>query len=105
VNQATKDDDVRVPLGSVPTDHLVVCLPDNEQRDLMGEFPGHVEVVLIPPDPGPIPDLSGVDLIVPSQRVRRAVIDALGRPGHLRVIQTLGAGVDWLAGLQRPGRL
>jgi phosphoglycerate dehydrogenase-like enzyme len=91
-------DDVSASPRSDPTDHLVVCLPDNDQRDLMGAFPGHVEVVLIPSEPGSIPDLSGVDLIVPTRRVRRALFDALGMPGSLRVIQTLSAGVDWLAG-------
>ena len=64
----------------------------------MGEFPPHVEVVLVPPDPGPIPDLSRVDLIVPIGRVRQPLFEALRGPGRIRVIQTLSAGVDWLAG-------
>ncbi len=64
----------------------------------MGEFPAHVEVVLIPPDPGPLPDLSNVDFIVPLGRVREPLLDMLNAPGRLRVIQTLSAGVDWLVG-------
>jgi phosphoglycerate dehydrogenase-like enzyme len=64
----------------------------------MGEFPAHVEVLLIPPDPGPLPDLSRVDLIVPIGRAREPLLDALSVPGRLRVIQTLSAGVDWLVG-------
>lgn len=77
---------------------MVVCLPDVPERQLMGEFPAHVEVVLIPPDPGPLPDLTRVDLIVPIGPGWRPVVDALGAPGRLRVIQTLSAGVDWLVG-------
>lgn len=80
------------------SDPVVVCLPDIPERRLMGEFPAHVEVVLIPPDPGPLPDLSRVDLIVPIGRVRQPLLDALSAPGRLRVIQTLSAGVDWLVG-------
>lgn len=64
----------------------------------MGELPAHVEVLLIPPDPGLLPDLSRVDLIVPVGRVRQPLFDALSAPGRLRVIQTLSAGVDWLVG-------
>lgn len=77
---------------------VVVCLPDIPERRLMGEFPAHVEVVLVLPDPAPVPDLSRVDLIVPIGRVRQPLFDALGAPGRLRVIQTLSAGVDWLVG-------
>ena len=77
---------------------LVACLPDVPERRHMGEFPAHLEVVLAPPEPGPLPDLSAVDLIVPYGWVRRPLLDALGAPGRLRVIQTLSAGVDWLIG-------
>lgn len=76
----------------------VVCLPDIPERRLMGEFPVHVEVVLIPPDPDPLPDLSRVELIVPIGRVRGPLLELLNNPGRLRVIQTLSAGVDWLVG-------
>jgi phosphoglycerate dehydrogenase-like enzyme len=78
---------------------VVVCLPDAPERRFMGALPPGVEVVLIPPHPGPLPDLTGVDLIVPSVRTRRQLINALANPGRLRVIQTLSAGVDWLVGL------
>ena len=64
----------------------------------MGTFPAAVEVVLIPPGPAPLPDLSGVDLVVPNVRIRAALLDALALPHGLRVIQTLSAGVDWLVG-------
>ncbi len=80
------------------TDSLVVCLPDVPERRLMGEFPANVEVLLVRPDPDPPPDLSRVDLIVPTGRARRALFQALNAPGRLKVIQTLSAGVDWLAG-------
>jgi phosphoglycerate dehydrogenase-like enzyme len=77
---------------------LVVCLPDIPERGLMGEFPANVEVVLVPPQPGPPPDLSRVDLIVPTGGIRQPLLAALQAPGRLRVIQTLSAGVDWLVG-------
>lgn len=77
---------------------VVVCLPDVPERRHMGELPPSVEIVLVPRDPGPLPDLARVDLIVPSGRIRQPLFDALGRPGRLRVIQTLSAGVDWLEG-------
>ena len=79
-------------------DRLVVCLPDLPERGLMGELPANVEVVLVPADPGPVPDLAGVHLIVPTGRARPALFDALQAPGRMRVIQTLSAGVDWLVG-------
>jgi len=78
--------------------HVVVCLPDLPERRFMGEFPANVDVVLIPPEPGDVPDLAGIDLIVPTGRARPALFEALRAPGRLRVIQTLSAGVDWLIG-------
>jgi phosphoglycerate dehydrogenase-like enzyme len=82
----------------VAADHLVVCLPDVPDRRHMGELPANVEVVLVAPDEGPIPDPAAVDLIVPLGRARQPLLDALRAPGRLRVIQTLSAGVDWLIG-------
>lgn len=78
---------------------LVVCLPDVPERVHVGELPGNVEVLLVPPEPAPVPDLGGADLIVPSARMRPAVLQLLaGPPGRLKVIQTTTAGVDWLIG-------
>jgi phosphoglycerate dehydrogenase-like enzyme len=79
-------------------DPLVVCLPDVPERPLMGEFPASVDVLLIPSNPSPIPDLTHVDLMVPAGWARQPLLDALSTPGRLRVIQTLSAGVDWLVG-------
>jgi phosphoglycerate dehydrogenase-like enzyme len=82
-------------------DFVVVCLPDIPERRLMGELPPNVELVLVPPGPGPMPDLSTIDLVVPTDWMRRPLLDALdtlGASGPLPVIQTLSAGVDWLAG-------
>lgn len=81
-------------------DPVVVCLPDIPERRLMGELPANVELVLIPPEPDPLPDLSRVELIVPIGRVRQPLLELLASPtpGRLRVIQTLSAGVDWLVG-------
>src|SRR5678816_827401 len=75
-----------------PSNHVVVCLPDIPERRFMGDLPPEVEVVLVPEAPGPVPDLAGVDLIVPTGRIRPALIEAMREPGRLRVIQTLSAG-------------
>lgn len=79
-------------------DPVVVCLPDIPERGLMGDFPANVEVSLIPPEPGPMPDLARVDFIVPIGRARQPLFEALNAPSRLQVIQTLSAGVDWLVG-------
>jgi phosphoglycerate dehydrogenase-like enzyme len=77
---------------------VVVCLPDLPERPLMGEFPANVELVLIPMDSGPLPDLAAVDMVIPVNRVREPLIDVLREGGRLRVIQTLTAGIEWLVG-------
>ena len=78
---------------------LVVCLPDVPDRVHMGELPANVDVLLVPPEPAPVPDLANVDLVVPLMRARAPILELLaGPPGRLRVIQTLSAGVDWLVG-------
>lgn len=96
---------------------VVVCLPDIPERRFMGELPANVQVLLVPPGADPLPDLSRVDLIVAAHGMRHQLLDALaapgrtlaapGRalaaPGRLRVIQTLTAGVDWLAGMVPEG--
>jgi len=87
--------------GGAPArpDTVVVCLPDMSERAYMGDLPPNVEVRLVSPEPAPLPDLAEVDLVVPLRRIRDALFEALaGPPGRLRVIQTLSAGVDWLAG-------
>ena len=82
-----------------PSDRVVVCLPDYEGVEHVGELPANVEVVWVWAEPDPVPDLAGVDLVVPLLRVRVPLLDMLaGPPGRLRVIQTLSAGVDWLVG-------
>jgi len=78
---------------------VVVCLPDMPERAYMGEMPPNVDVRLVSPEPAPLPDLAEVDLVVPLRRIRDPLYETLaGPPGRLRVIQTLSAGVDWLAG-------
>jgi Phosphoglycerate dehydrogenase and related dehydrogenases len=76
----------------------VVCLPDVPERHQVGELPANVEVVLLPRQPGPLPDLSRVELLVPADWARQLVLAELGAMARLRVIQTLSAGVDWLRG-------
>jgi len=83
----------------MPTAELLVCLPDVPERALIGELPPRVQVVLTPPEPAALPDLTDVELIVPLGWVRQRLLELLaGPPGRLRVIQTLSAGVDWLVG-------
>lgn len=80
-------------------DSVVVCLPDLPERVHMGELPANVDVRLVPPEPEPVPDLGEVELIVPFQQTRAPLNRLLAGGGErLRVIQTLSAGVDWLAG-------
>lgn len=76
----------------------VVCLPGVPERHHMGELPPNVEVVLLPREPSPRPDLSRVELLVPADWARQVVLAELGAMARLRVIQTLSAGVDWLRG-------
>lgn len=78
---------------------VTVCLPDMPEVVHVGRLPANVDVVLVKDEPEPLPDLAGVDLVVPLMRIRPALLELLaGPPGRLRVIQTLSAGVDWLAG-------
>jgi len=66
----------------------------------MGALPPNVDIRVVPPEPGALPDLADVELIVPSMRIRPPLLELLaGPPGRLRAIQTLSAGVDWLIGL------
>lgn len=82
---------------------LTVCLPDMPELRHVGELPANVEVVLVPEEPAPLPDITGVDLIVPLPRIRPPLLELLaGPPGRLRIIQTLSAGVDWLVGRVPP---
>jgi phosphoglycerate dehydrogenase-like enzyme len=78
---------------------VVVCLPDMPELAHLGDLPPNVEVVLVRAEPAPLPDLAGVDLVVPLMRIRPSLLEHLaGPPGRLRVIQTLSAGVDSLVG-------
>ncbi len=80
-------------------DTVVVCLPDIPERVQMGELPANVDARLVPPEPGPVPDLAEVELIVPDGRTRAPLLELLaGGGGRLRIIQTTSAGVDWLIG-------
>jgi phosphoglycerate dehydrogenase-like enzyme len=86
------------PRGARP-EPVVVCLPDVPERAYMGELPANVEMRLAPSEPAALPDLADVELIVPSMRVRPALLELLAGPRRrLRAIQTLSAGVDWLVG-------
>ena len=80
-------------------DRVAVCAPQIPERIHMGDMPANVDVLLVPPEPAPVPDLAEVELIVPSARTREPLLELLGRGGgRLRIIQTTSAGVDWLIG-------
>ncbi len=76
---------------------VVVCLPDIPGLRHLGDLPSNVEVLLAPRD-GPPPDLARVELAVPTRWLRRPLLESVQSLGRLQVIQTLSAGVDWLAG-------
>src|SRR3990172_9101394 len=76
VARPVERDDMSEPRGG-SNGHVVVCLPDLPEGRFMGEFPANVEVVLVPPEPGDVPDLARVDFIVPTGRTRQALFDAL----------------------------
>jgi phosphoglycerate dehydrogenase-like enzyme len=77
---------------------VVICLPDVPERRHVGDLPANVEVVLLPGRSGPLPDLTRVELVIPADWARQAVLAEFGAMAHLRVVQTLSAGVDWLRG-------
>ncbi len=80
-------------------DTVVVCVPDVPESVHIGDLPANVDVRLVPAEPGQVPDLADVELIVPSTRIRPSLFELLaGPPGRMRVIQTTSAGVDWLIG-------
>jgi phosphoglycerate dehydrogenase-like enzyme len=86
-------------IGPTDSDRVVVCLPDLPELEHAGTFPANVDVLLVPPGPAPVPDLTTAEFVVPTTRMRPSVVDLLAKPGaRLRVIQTLTAGVDWLMG-------
>jgi phosphoglycerate dehydrogenase-like enzyme len=77
---------------------VVVCLPDVPEWRSVGELPAKVEVVLLPSESGPLPDLGRVEFLVPPNSARQVVLAELSAMASLRVVQTLSAGVDWLRG-------
>jgi phosphoglycerate dehydrogenase-like enzyme len=80
-------------------ERVVVAVPEVPELVHLGDAPANVDVVLVPRDGGPVPDISAVDLIVPGARARPALLELLAAGGgRLRVIQTTSAGVDWLIG-------
>jgi phosphoglycerate dehydrogenase-like enzyme len=76
-------------------------IPDRADCDAVGELPEGVELHLIPKE-GLSDALLEAEFLVPGPE-EAFVIEALGRMGNLRVIQTLSAGVDWLLPAVPPG--
>jgi phosphoglycerate dehydrogenase-like enzyme len=81
---------------------LVVYVPDIPERAFMGDIPANIDLVTVPLENGPMPDFALCDLVIPMRRMREPLLDALGAPGRLSIIQTLTAGVDWLVGRVPP---
>jgi phosphoglycerate dehydrogenase-like enzyme len=85
-----------------PGEPVLVYAPDLPELALMGDLPADVTLVPIGLEDGPMPDLALADLVIPMRRMRDPLFSAFGRPGRLRVVQTLSAGVDFLVGRVPP---
>jgi phosphoglycerate dehydrogenase-like enzyme len=82
-------------------DIVKLWIPDRTDCNAVGELPEGVELHLIPK--GGLSDaLLEAEFLVPGSD-EPFVIEALGRMGRLRVVQTLSAGVDWLLPSVPPG--
>lgn len=80
---------------------MKLWIPDRAERHSVGELPEGVELHLIPKE-GLSDALLEAEFMVPGSD-EPCVIEALGRMGKLRVVQTLSAGVDWLLAAVPPG--
>ncbi len=80
---------------------MKLWIPDRADCKAVGEVPEGVELHLIPKE-GLSNALLEAEFLVPGSD-EAFVIEALGRMGKLRVIQTLSAGVDWLLSAVPPG--
>lgn len=77
---------------------VVVYAPDLPERAAMGDMPANVELVPVSLEDAPTHDFALADVVIPMGRMRESLFDALEAPGRLQVVQTMTAGVDWLAG-------
>ncbi len=77
-------------------------VPDRIGRDAIGRLPEGVALGLLPRDREPPHALLDAELLVPGSDEPR-VLELLGQMPALRVIQTLSAGVDWIASAVPPG--
>ena len=80
---------------------MKLWIPDRTDCNAVGELPEGVELHLIPKE-GLSDALLEAEFLVPGSD-EPFVIEALGRMGRLRVVQTLSAGVDWLLPSVPPG--
>lgn len=77
-------------------------IPDRTGKDAVGDLPAGVSLNLIPPE-GELPDgILDAEFLVPGAGDTR-IREALPRMPHLRVIQTLSAGVDSLLAIVPDG--
>jgi phosphoglycerate dehydrogenase-like enzyme len=79
-----------------------VWIPDRTERDAVGELPPDVALSLIPGEADPPAAIVDAEFLVPGSSDPR-VLDLLPSMQALRVIQTLSAGVDWLASMVPTG--
>jgi phosphoglycerate dehydrogenase-like enzyme len=74
-----------------------ICVPDPEARDLLGDLPSGVEVVIWDGTGPPPAGSDDVGLLVARYSMSALTADVLGRLPALKVIQLLSAGVEaWL---------
>jgi phosphoglycerate dehydrogenase-like enzyme len=74
-----------------------VCVPTNEERDLLGEVPGGGRVVVWDGAGSPPPEVADADFLVGNYLGAPPSAEGLGALPRLRVVQLLSAGVEpWL---------
>jgi phosphoglycerate dehydrogenase-like enzyme len=77
-------------------------VPDRIGHDAIGRLPEGVALGLLPRDGEPPLAILDAEFLVPSSGEPH-ILELLGRMPALRVIQTLSAGVDWIAPIVPPG--
>lgn len=88
--------------GAIHSGLVDLWIPDRAGRDAIGELPDGVSVRLIPSE-GDLPEpIVAAEFLVPVTTDRR-IRELLPRMSHLRVVQTLSAGVDSLVPLVPEG--
>jgi phosphoglycerate dehydrogenase-like enzyme len=79
---------------------VIAWVGEGDGREAMRAAPRGVEVRPWPEDPGAAPGRDAVELVVPTSS---SALEALPGLPALRVVQTISAGVDWIADRVPPG--